>query len=216
MKAKSRRVNAWLFAALGATVIMKTAICREAMAPASVAIAADATTAPGEMTASSAVTTPGGVPAASEDGNAPSLAQEKDKAFVVKASQAGREEVAAAREAVRFARREETRQLASLLQQDHQTASAHLQAIVQSKGWIIPEAKARSESPPASDPFSDEQYLGRQLAAHDKAIGLFKDEASAGADPDLRQFASLTMVTLQKHRSMLESLLARVQVSKAP
>ena len=209
MKEQSTTRTAWMLAALASTYWLQPAGAARAASVAepaldSVAVAAARTDAPGAEAAASATT------AASEDGNAPTLAQEKDRSFVIKASQAGRQELTAAREAQRLSGRDDTRQLAAMLQQDHTAVGGQLQQIIVAKGWVIPEAKARSDAAPVSVAFSDEHYLSVQLAAHDEAIALFKDESSEGSDPDLRQFASLTLATLQKHRVMVQSLLTRV------
>jgi putative membrane protein len=153
--------------------------------------------------------------AATESGsNAPTLAQEKDKAFVIKASQAGRKEIADARMALQFSNRRDTRKLAAALQQDHTKVSATLQAIVKAKGWNIPEAETVRAAGLRANTFTDEHYLAQQLKAHDEAITLFKDESTTGADPDLRKLAGQTVETLQAHRSMIQAMLPGSETSR--
>jgi len=52
----------------------------------------------------------------------------------------------------------------------------------------------------------DKQYVKDQLAAHKKTVALFQKEASSGSDPQLKQFASDTLPTLQHHLSDVEAL----------
>jgi putative membrane protein len=54
----------------------------------------------------------------------------------------------------------------------------------------------------------DVNYVKDMLAAHDKAVALFK-QASSASDPDIAAFASKTFPTLEAHRAMVANLASR-------
>ncbi|MFG2040956.1 DUF4142 domain-containing protein [Dactylosporangium sp. NPDC048998] len=53
-------------------------------------------------------------------------------------------------------------------------------------------------------------YVSAEYLDHVAAIGLFQDEAAHGTNPDLVHFAKDTLPTLQEHRQMISTALARL------
>jgi putative membrane protein len=54
-------------------------------------------------------------------------------------------------------------------------------------------------------------YLHDQQAAHQQTIALFKQEIATGQDPQIVGFAKLTLPTIERHLSMIDSALADKQ-----
>lgn len=52
----------------------------------------------------------------------------------------------------------------------------------------------------------DKLYAEQQVNAHQQAVLLFTNESQDGKDPDLKNFASQTLPTLQQHLSMAQQL----------
>ncbi len=147
--------------------------------------------------------------AAAADPSAMSQTQvgaEQDKGFVVKASQAGHQEIADAKMAQQRSARADVKQVASMVEKDHREADRQLASIVKKYGWNIPESAAMQHAMPAPGDYSDAAYLSQQVSAHEDAIALFKKEAADGLNPDLKAFAAEVLPKLQHHLSALQSL----------
>jgi len=126
-----------------------------------------------------------------------------DAAFVSKAVPAGREEVMAARAALKMSKSAGVRKAARMMHRDHRTANDALTALAKQKGWVLPPRDV-SAATPAN--YSDNDYVESQIKAHQDAIALFTDEASGGADADLRAFAQKTLPALMHHLTVLQAL----------
>jgi putative membrane protein len=96
---------------------------------------------------------------------------------------------------------------------DHTKANQELASIAKEKGVALPaqidprDAAVYAQLKTLSGASFDAEYLQTQLKAHQKAINLFKAEASTGSDPDLKSFASSTLPTLEMHLSMIQAAL---------
>ncbi len=115
------------------------------------------------------------------------------------------------------------RQFAGRMTTDHQQANQQLIAIGNAKG--IDTSFAQSQPPitaitPAPNgvpnapakggkTLSPAAYFREEIAAHQKAIALFKEEAAGGSDPQLRAFAKQTLPTLQAHLRMAQTYLSQ-------
>lgn len=126
-----------------------------------------------------------------------------DAAFLAKAVPAGRDEVTAAREALKMSKIAGVKKAAQMMRQDHQMANRKLAELAKSKGWVLP-ARDASAAAPAS--YSDDEYIAGQITAHQDAIALFTEEAKSGTDPDLQAFAKKTLPTLRHHLKALQTL----------
>jgi len=135
-------------------------------------------------------------------------ATERDKAFVIKAAQAGMAEVQAAQLAIQYGVDANVRDFAQRMINDHSRANRELKQIATSEGFALPagpDASHRAElqrlSRLSGDAF-DRNYTQDQIRDHRAAVNLFQSEINRGANPQLRQFAESTLPTLQMHRSM--------------
>ncbi len=140
----------------------------------------------------------------------------QDRHFVTTASEAGAAEMAMAKLAAERASSPEVKTFASHMVTDHSKAGDELKRVAAAKGAQLtdqPSAKDQRELDKLGKLRGadfDREYMKVQLAAHKDAVSLFKKEASAGRDSDLKQFASSTLPTLQEHLKMAQ------QLSKSP
>ncbi len=139
-----------------------------------------------------------------------------DRHFVATAAEAGAAEVAMGKLASERASSADVKAFASHMVTDHTKAGDELKKVASAKGAQLadqPSAKDQRELDKLAKLQGadfDREYVRVQLAAHKDAVSLFKKEASAGRDSDLKQFASSTLPTLQEHLQMVQ------QLSKSP
>ena len=143
----------------------------------------------------------------STDGS--SRLQGEDAAFLQRAVEMGRLEVAHAQAALDNAQRTDTRTAARMLLEDHQRSNEQLQQLASRKGWSMPAASESAESDQAravsgAGAFDDDRFMAEQIRMHRDAISLYRAQASSGADPELRQFARDQLPHLEHHLEMLQ------------
>jgi putative membrane protein len=126
-----------------------------------------------------------------------------DAAFLAKAVPAGREEVMAARGAMKMSKSAGVKKAAQMMHRDHRMANRKLAALAMQKGWTLPPRDAAAATPTS---YSDDEYVAGQVKAHQDAIALFTDEAASGSDQDLRAFAQATLPALRHHLKALQAL----------
>lgn len=142
----------------------------------------------------------------------PGQARFDDNLFVMVAADSGMAEVAVSRMAAERSENEQVKKLAQQLVRDHEKANQQLMAIAQTTQ--APISRRRSPAKQAelailagkSGAEFDKAYLDQQLATHLCAVALFEAEAQQGQNPQLKQFASETLPTLQQHLKMVRQL----------
>jgi putative membrane protein len=103
------------------------------------------------------------------------------------------------------------RQIGERMVADHTKVNRELTTLAQSKGITIPtsvtntQAAQEAQLKETGGASFNRIYLRDQLRAHEQAIKLFQTEARSGTDPDLKQFASANLPTLQEHLRMIEA-----------
>jgi putative membrane protein len=130
-----------------------------------------------------------------------------DVTFVKQATQSGRKEVAAARDALRQLKNPELKRVAEMLVHDHSSANARLSKLAEAKGWPVPAPQA--PPPPASGTASsdfDAKWTADMIAGHERSVALYSAQARSGEDQDLRKYATDTLPTIQHHLAELRSL----------
>jgi putative membrane protein len=136
---------------------------------------------------------------------------EGDRTFAKKAASAGLAEVAITQHTMDKATSAEVKKLAEHLHKDHARANEELKAIAALKGIALPaapegEKKAEVEQVGGlSGADLDRTVLQKLETSHRESIKLFEREASEGADPELKGFASKTLPTLREHLKMVEA-----------
>ncbi len=130
-----------------------------------------------------------------------------DLAFVKMATESGRKEVAAARDALPQLKRPELKRLAEVLVTDHSGANERLTNIAVAKGWPVPAPQAPAPPPggTASGDF-DARWTAEMIAGHERSVTLYTAQAQGGEDKDLRKYAHDTLPTIEHHLAELRRL----------
>jgi len=172
-------------------------------------------TGTGAVQPGATATTNAGSPEATKPDGAPdSMAKlsRTDKMFVEKASTGGMVEVQEGQLAQNQAQSADVKAFGQHMVADHTEAGQKLKSIADAEGVPAPtdldkvDQKQIDALQKKSGAGFDKQYVKGQLAAHQKTVALFQKEASSGSDPQLKQFASDTLPTLQHHLSDVEAL----------
>jgi putative membrane protein len=140
-----------------------------------------------------------------------------DEDFAVKAAAAGKKEVELGKLATRQAQSVAVKTFARRMVSDHTKAGNKLNALAMRKTITVP-AEIDADAKAAMDQLSnlkgaefDRAYMQMMVADHEKAVADFQTEASAGADADLKAFATTTLPTLKTHLSMARETAAKVK-----
>ena len=124
-----------------------------------------------------------------------------DVTFVKRATESGRKEVAAARDALPQLKAPELKRIAEMLVQDHSNANAKLSKIAESKGWASARRPQPAAPPPAGTASGDfdQKWTAEMIAGHETSIALYRAQAQGGEDQDLRKYARDTLPTIEHH-----------------
>lgn len=130
-----------------------------------------------------------------------------DVTFVKRATESGRKEVAAARDALPQLKAPELKRIAEMLVQDHGNANAKLSKIAEAKGWPVPAPQSAAPPPAgtASGDF-DQKWTAEMIAAHERSVALYRAQAQGGEDQDLRKYAHDTLPTIEHHLAELRRM----------
>jgi len=144
-----------------------------------------------------------------------------DHKFAMAAAMGGMMEVELGRLAAEKGASDEVRQFGQRMVDDHTKANEELMQLASSKGMTLPTApdpKHASETQKLSaltgEKF-DREYVKMMVKDHKKDVGEFQKEASRGADPDLKAFASRTLPTLQEHMQMIQRINDKMMLRKS-
>jgi len=129
----------------------------------------------------------------------------KGSSFVKEAAAGNQSEIALAQLAQEKAQNPEVKNLAQMLQQDHQKAQEKLQTIAQAHGltldtsptWTQKRAQGKLEKLSGAE--FDQQYTKDMLEDHVTDIKKFQKVAQTVEDTDVKQYAQETLPTLQTH-----------------
>ena len=136
-----------------------------------------------------------------------------DRNFLADAARAGLAEIAAGQLALQRSRAPGIREYAEVLVKDHQAANARLQQIAASKGLALPTQPSHGQQRDlqhlqrlAGKDF-DDRFLRQMVDDHQRAIDLFGHEIKGRhQDADLKDFAQQTLIGLEHHLAVAESL----------
>lgn len=135
-----------------------------------------------------------------------------DRDFALQAARAGAGEVALGRLAVAQARSQATKTFGQRMIDDHTRAGEELKAAARADGVDLP---AEASPSPADARLAnlhgaefDDAYVDVMVEDHEKAVELFRREARAGGQPNLKAFAGKTLPTLEEHLRMARALQA--------
>jgi putative membrane protein len=154
-----------------------------------------------------------GTGASAKPGSLAAMAK-SDGAFVRDAAHANKAEVALGNLAQTRAASASVKAFGQKMVTDHTKGYDDLAKIADAKSAVVP-AEPNAAQKRAADKLGrlsgaafDREFAKVMVADHKKAVGLFKNEASSGRDPDLKAFATSTLPTLEEHLRMAEQLAA--------
>ncbi|HEY9316686.1 MULTISPECIES: DUF4142 domain-containing protein [Achromobacter] len=155
---------------------------------------------------------------------APMAAESKldgnDRDFLENAAQAGHMEVEGSKLALEKSRNAEVKAFAQKMVDDHGKAGQQLAALAKKKGYDAPTEpslvqQAKLKTLGLRDDGFDKAYAESiGVSAHEDAVKLFQQAANEAKDPEVKQFATETLPTLEQHLQMAKTL--DQGVKKAP
>jgi len=131
-----------------------------------------------------------------------------DITFVKKAMESGNKEVKSAKEALPQLQEPELKRIAEMLVNDHSGANARLSKIANEKHWPVAAPQVQQGPPPSGTASSDfdAKWTAEMIAGHERSVALYRAQAQAGEDPDLRKYARETLPTIERHLTELRRL----------
>ena len=163
------------------------------------AASSDNTSAPSNPNSPSSPAASGSSETASSSANDP------DQKFIMDAAKGNRAEVELGKLVAGKAEDKDVKKFAQMMVDDHTKALNELQKLAQSKNITLPdglpadaqdlESKLSSESGKQLD----KDYMDNMVQDHQKDVQEFQDASQNVQDKDVKQWASKTLPTLQKH-----------------
>ncbi len=137
---------------------------------------------------------------------------ETDKTFVMKASQGGMTEVAAAKVALANSQNEKVKEFAQKMIDDHTKANMELMDLAKTKDLEVPATldekheKMVEKMKGMMGADFDKAYIKDMVKDHKMTVDLFEKEAANGDDSSLKEWASKTLPTLKEHQTMVMAM----------
>ena len=139
-----------------------------------------------------------------------------DHAFMTKAAQGGMAEVELGQLAEQNAQSQDVKDFGKKMVDDHTKANDQLKQVASQEGVTLPtdlDAKDKATKDRLSKLHGeafDRAYMKDMVTDHKKDVSEFKHESDAGTDPQVKQFATQTLPTLQDHLKMAEEIDSKV------
>ncbi|HZT78554.1 MAG TPA: DUF4142 domain-containing protein [Vicinamibacterales bacterium] len=134
-----------------------------------------------------------------------------DAAFMKKAAEGGMAEVELGNLAQQKASSDEVKSFGKRMVDDHSKANDELKSIAQSKNVTLPtsldpkDQQLRNKLEKLSGAAFDRAYMQAMLKDHRQDVNEFRHESTSAQDPDVKQFASKTLPTLEEHLKLAQS-----------
>ena len=144
-----------------------------------------------------------------------------DQDFVTKAAQGNSAEVEFGKIVAAKSKDPNVKQFAQMMVKDHTTALNELQELAQTKNLNfnddLPDDAKSLQQKLSSDTGKqlDKDYMDGMVEDHQKDVQEFTDKSQNAKDPDVKQWASKTLPTLQKHLEKAQQIDAKLNKGKA-
>jgi putative membrane protein len=133
--------------------------------------------------------------------------------FVTKAGIGGKFEVDSSQMALQKAQSAEVKQFAQRMIADHTKAGNELKQTLQTNGIAPPDqldakhqaTMSKLQKAQAGAQF-ERAYVEAQVASHNEAVALFRRYSKSGDHPQLKEFATKTLPTLEDHQKHVKGL----------
>ena len=145
-----------------------------------------------------------------ESSASPSSVMPPDLDFVLKAASGGMEEVALGNLAAQKAAGAQTKQLASMIVQEHTVANEELMAIAGRKAITIPQTTSPASQTVAASMSElngqkfDMAYVTQQHGAHLATVALFEHASMHATDADVKAYAQKYLPKIKAHTAEIE------------
>ena len=142
---------------------------------------------------------------------------EKCVEFATKAANAGMKEIELGKWAQEYGTRQDVKDFAGMMINDHTKAADELKQIAKSKNVTLPvmvpdgvrnDLDKMKTKKTGSD--LDKAYVNEMVDDHKDAVKLFEDAAKNATDADLKNFAAKTLPVLQHHYDAIKAIKARM------
>ena len=143
-----------------------------------------------------------------------------DQDFVTKAAQGNSAEVELGKIVAAKSKDPNVKQFAQMMVKDHTTALNELQELAQTKNLNfnddLPDDAKSLQQKLSSDTGKqlDKDYMDGMVEDHQKDVQEFTDKSQNAKDPDVKQWASKTLPTLQKHLEKAQQIDAKLNKGK--
>ncbi|HLY69906.1 MAG TPA: DUF4142 domain-containing protein [Puia sp.] len=128
-----------------------------------------------------------------------------DAHFAIKAANGGMAEVAMGKIALTHAKNHRVKDFGAMMIKDHSDGGDKLNQIASQKNIVLPASLSKEDqkhveelSKKTGDDF-DKAYMNMMLEDHKDDIKEFQKASTLCKDPDLKNFAAITLPVLQKH-----------------
>ena len=149
---------------------------------------------------------------ATRGGSSSAVPSKADQSFATKAAQAGTAEIADAKLALQNSSRQDVKDFAQKMVDDHTKAANQLRLIAGGESITLPsnesaaDQKATDALQKLNGPAFDRNYIEGQRKAHKQAVALFTTEGQKSKDDRLKTFANQTLPTLKGHLQMITTM----------
>lgn len=142
----------------------------------------------------------------------------EDQDTVTKIAQANMAEIQAGQMAAQKGTSSEVKSFANQMVSDHGKAGDELKSLASNKAVTLP-AETDAEHKAAADKLSktaaglsfDRAYMEAMVKDHEKAASVFEKTSKDAKDPDLKNWASKTLPTIQNHLKMAKDLAPKLK-----
>ena len=139
-----------------------------------------------------------------------------DQRFIKAAAEGGMAEVELGRLAQLKGSSDEVKKFGQRMVEDHDKANDKLKELAAAKKITLPE-KPNSKQEATKNRLLklsgerfDKAYMREMVRDHEQDVMAFRTESHSGRDPDVRNFATTTLPTLQDHLKEAESITPRI------
>ena len=135
-----------------------------------------------------------------------------DSTFVMEAAVGGMTEVAAGTVAQQNAASDRVKAFGGMMVTDHSKANDELKSLASSHGMTLPTALPPAKQKDVDNMQKmtgkafDAHYTTMMVADHKKTIDLFKKASTSATDPDVKNWATKTLPTLQMHLDSVQAI----------
>jgi putative membrane protein len=143
-----------------------------------------------------------------------------DQDFINKAAQGNRAEIELGQLVAGKSKDPSVKQFAQMMVKDHTDALSKLQLVAQSKNLTLPDSMP-DDAKDLESRLSKEQgkqlnkdYMAGMVEDHQKDVQEFQDATQTLKDPEIKQWATSTLPTLEKHLSKAKQIDAKVNPEK--